>query len=157
MEDVVATSTEAEVVASETVLDTVVYTTTLTPTPTPTPLPGPTPNVTITLSNITAVVGSEFSLDCSSDITGTFIWSQSDSSDLISGSDDVTIATNASGSSSVLTISSVTTSHAGVYTCEVTAGGVSQTDSSDVVVQCKYVACKPMLEMCYKLINDVHA
>ena len=31
------------------------------------------------------------------------------------------------------------TSHAGTYTCAVTAGGVSQTESSDVMIQCKYV------------------
>ena len=75
---------------------------------------------------------------------GSFIWRQSSGSgDLMSGSDGVTITTSASNSSSVLTISSVMTSHAGTYTCEVTAGGVSQTESSDVVVQCKYVACKP--------------
>ena len=104
--------------------------------------------MTITPS-VTVVVGSDVFFNYSSDVMGSYIWRQSNGSgDLMSGSDGVTITTSASSSSSVLTISSVTTSHAGTYTCGVvTAGGVSQTESSDVVVQCKYVVCKPMLNV----------
>ena len=66
---------------------------------------------------------------------GSFIWRQS-GSELMSGS-GLTITTDASNIFSILTISSVMTSHAGTYTCVVSAGGDAQTESSDVVVQCK--------------------
>ena len=56
----------------------------------------------------------------------------------MSGSDTVTVTTDASGSVSVLNISSVQTSHAGMYICAVSVRGGSQTESSDVLVQCKY-------------------
>ena len=80
---------------------------------------------------------------------GEFIWNQS-SSILLSGL-GVTISNDASGSFSVLTISSVMTAHAGTYTCGVTAGGVSETMSINITVECKYY----MIYTFKSLLNDI--
>ena len=109
-------------------------------TPTPpviqtTATPTPPPVVSLTAPG-PALVGSEVTLNCSSDVMGSFVWSHSSISDLSSAA-SVAISRDASGVFSVLTISSVLISHAGTYSCEVSAAGQSSAKSADLRVQCE--------------------
>ena len=85
-----------------------------------------------------ALVGSEVTLNCSSDVISSFVWSHSSISDLSSAA-SVAISQDASGVLSVLTISSVLISHAGTYSCEVSTTGQSSISiqSSHLRVQCE--------------------
>ena len=65
---------------------------------------------------------------------GSFVWNHSSISDLSSGA-SVAIYQDASGVYIVLTISSVLISHAGTYSCEVSAARVSSTTSITLRVQ----------------------
>ena len=82
-------------------------------------------------------MGLEVTLNCSSDVMGSFVWSHSSISDLSSAA-SVAIRQDASGVFSVLTISSVLISHAGTYSCEVSAAGQSSAKSSHLRVQCEF-------------------
>ncbi len=95
----------------------------------------PAPSVTLTPS-FTSVMGSDVSLNCSSDLSGTFMWTHSSGSYLLS---DPNIVISSSSMESALTISSIQTSHAGTYTCTVNTGQVSNSQNSTVTVQCKLV------------------
>ena len=81
-------------------------------------------------------MGSEVTLNCSSDVMGSFVWSHSSISDLSSAA-SVAISQDTSGVLSILTISSVLISHAGTYSCEVSAAGQSSTKSSHLRVKCE--------------------
>ena len=109
--------------------------TTPTPPVTQTPTLPPPPVVSLTAPG-PALVGSEVTLNCSSDVIGSFVWSHSSITDLSSAA-SVAISQDANGVFSVLTISSVLISHAGTYSCKVSAAGQSSTQSSDLRVQCE--------------------
>ena len=101
-----------------------------------TPTSPPPPVVFLTAPG-PALVWSEVTLNCSSDVMGSFVWSHSSISDLSSAA-SVAISQDVSGVFSILTISSVLISHAGTYSCEVSTTGQSSTLSSHLRVQCKF-------------------
>ena len=107
-----------------------------TPSVTRTPTSPPQPVVSLTAPG-PAQVGSEVTLNCSSDVVGSFVWSHSSISDLSSAA-SVAISQDASGVFSVLTISSVLISHAGTYSCIVSAVRQSSTKSSHLRVKCEF-------------------
>ena len=84
------------------------------------------------------MVGSEVTLNCSTDVMSSFVWSHSSISNLSSVA-SVAISQDASGVFSVLTISSVLISHAGIYCCKASAAGAFSTRSSVLAVQCELV------------------
>ena len=71
---------------------------------------------------------------------GSFVWSHSSICDLSSAA-SVAISQDASGVFSVLTISSVFISHAGMYSFEVSAAGQSSTKSTNFRVKCELLIC----------------
>ena len=79
----------------------------------------PTPPVVVSLTAPgPALVGSEVTLNCSTDVMGCFVWSHSSISDLSSAA-SVAISQDASGVFSVISISSVLIFQAGTHSCEV--------------------------------------
>ena len=85
-----------------------------------------------------ALAGSMVTLNCSSNVVGSFVWSHSNISDLSSAAGVAISHQDASGVFRVLTISSVLISHAGTYSCEVaSAAGQSSTQSSNLRIQCE--------------------
>ena len=98
--------------------------------------PPPPSIVILTAAGPTTLAGSKVTLNCSSDVMGSFVWSHSSISDLSSAA-SVAINQDASGVFSVLTISSVLISHAGTYSCEVSAAGAPSTQFYDLRVQCE--------------------
>ena len=111
----------------------------------------PPPVVSLTAPG-PALVGSEVTLNCSSNVRGSYVWSLSSISDLSSAA-SVAISQDASGLFSVLTISSVLISHAGAYSCEVSAAIVSSTKSTTLRVQCEYFYNKRMHEDVVRIVN----
>ena len=132
----VAVTTSTYITKQQTLPDTQVphITTPISPV-TQTPSSPPPPVVSLTAPG-PALVGSEVTLNCSSDVMGSFVWSHSSISDLSSAA-SVAISQDASGVFSVLTISSVLISHAGTYSCEISAAGQSSTKSSHLRVKCE--------------------
>ena len=114
-----------------------ISTSTLLVTQTPTPPTPPSPVVYLTAPG-QALVGSMVTLNCSSNVVGSFVWSHSSISDLSSAVSVAISHQDASGVFRVLTISSVLISHAGTYSCEVvSAAGQSSTQSSTLRIQCE--------------------
>ena len=95
--------------------------------------PGPVSiSVSIAASG-TNTAGETYSLECSATVTGstdqpTITWLDPMNNPVLSEMVTTT------GSMSTLTFISLAASHAGTYTCRVTAGGVTETQTSTVIV-----------------------
>ena len=95
-----------------------------------------TPAIAISLSitpSGTNTAGETYSLECSATVTGstdqpTITWLDPMNNPVPSEMVTTTV------SMSTLTFNPVTASHAGTYTCRVTAGGVTETKTSTVIV-----------------------
>ena len=107
------------------------------------PVPTTQSDVMISMPQITAsgvnAVGQTYRLMCSATVTGstdqpTYIWL-----DPINNLVPFGMVTT-TGSMSTLTFSPLAASHAGTYTCRVTAGGVTKTQTYDIIiVNSKYI------------------
>ena len=89
-------------------------------------------SLSITASG-TNTAGQTYRLVCSATVTGstdqpTFTWLNPINNTVLSGMVTTT------GSMSTLTFSPLTVSNAGTYTCRVTAGGVTETQTTTVVI-----------------------
>ena len=110
-------------------------TTTTLPSPIATTTPPPSNtqiDISVTTSGINTV-GQTYMLVCSATVTGstdqpTFTWLDPINNPVPSGMVTTT------GSMSTLTFSPLAVSHAGTYTCRVTAGGVTETQTTTVIV-----------------------
>ena len=94
-------------------------------------------SVSITASG-TNTAGQTYRLVCSATVTGstdqpTFTWLDPMNNSVPSGMVTTT------GNMSTLTFSPLAISHAGTYTCRVTAGGVTETQTYDIIVNSKYI------------------
>ena len=104
------------------------------------PVPTTQSDVMISMPQITAsgfnAFGQIYRLVCSANVTGstdqpTFTWLDPMNNPVPSGMVTTT------GSMSTLTFSPLVVSHAGNYTCEVKAGGVTETQAYDIIVNSK--------------------
>ena len=107
------------------------------------PVPTTQSDVMISMPQITAsgfnAVGQTYRLVCSATVTGstdqpTFTWLDPINNPVPSGMVTTT------GSMSTLTFSPLAASHAGTYICRVTAGGVTETQTYNIIiVNSKYI------------------
>ena len=96
-------------------------------------------SLSITASG-TNTAGQTYRLECSATVTGstdqpTFTWLDPMNNPVPS------VMVTTTGSMNTLTLSPLAVSHAGTYTCRVTAGGVTETQTTTVVVKGMFVVC----------------
>ena len=114
------------------------------------PVPTTQSDVMISMPQITAsginAVGQTYMLMCSATVTGstdqpTFSWMDPMNNPVPSG------MVTRTGSMSTLTFSPLAISRAGTYTCRVTAGGVTETQTYNIIVNSKYIHCSVRLKI----------